>query len=53
MLVTSMKTKNIHNVHTSITMGNAQFPFKQSEHLGFTLDCHLTMNAQTSIIART
>ena len=35
-------------------MGNAQIPFKQSvKILGFTLDCHLTMNAHVSIIART
>ena len=35
-------------------MGNAQIPFKQSvKNLGFTLDCHLTMNAHVSNIART
>ena len=39
---------------TSITIGNAQIPFKQSvKNLGFTLDCHLTMNAHVSNIART
>ena len=39
---------------TSITIGNAQIPFKQSvKKLGFTLDCHLTMNAHVSNIART
>ena len=33
---------------------NAQIPFKQSvKNLGFTLDCHLTMNAHDSNIART
>ena len=38
----------------SITIGNAQIPFKQSvKNLGFTLDCHLTMNAHVSNIART
>ena len=38
----------------SITIGNAQIPFKQSlKTLGFTLDCHLTINAQVSNIART
>ena len=37
-----------------ITIGNAQIPFKQSvKNLGFTLDCHLTMNAHVSNIART
>ena len=43
-----------HNLPTSITIGNAQIPFKQSvKNLGFTLDCHLTMNAHVSNIART
>ena len=35
-------------------MGSAHFPFKQSvKNLGFTLDCHPTMNAHVSNIART
>ena len=35
-------------------MGNAHIPFKQSaKNLGFTLDCHLTMNAHVTNIART
>ena len=47
MLVTSKRTKHLHNIPTSITIGNAQIPFKQSvKNLGFTLDCHLTMNAR-------
>ena len=38
----------------SATIANAQIPFKQSvKNLGFTLDCHLTMNARVSNIART
>ena len=54
MLVTSKRTRHLHNLPTSITIGNAQIPFKQSvKSLGFTLDCHLTMNAHVSIIART
>ena len=54
MLVTSRRTKNLHNLPTSITIGNVQIPFKQSvKNLGFTLDCHLTMNAHVSNIART
>ena len=54
MLVTSKRSKHLHNLLTSITKGNAQMPFKQSvKNLGFTLDCHLTMNAHVSIIART
>ena len=54
MLVTSKRTRHLHNLHTSITIGNAQIPFKQSvRNLGFTLDCHLTMNAHVSNIART
>ena len=54
MLVTSKRSKHLHNVPTSITIGNAQIPFKQSvKNFGFTLDCHLTMNAHDSNIART
>ena len=54
MLVTSKRTKHLHNLPTSITIGNAQIPFKQSvKNLGFTLDCHLAMNAHVSDIART
>ena len=54
MLVTSKRTKYLHNLPTSITIGNAQVPFKQSvKNLGLTLDCHLTMNAHVTNIART
>ena len=54
MLVTSKRTKHFHNLPTSITIGNAQIPIKQSvKNLGFTLDCHLTMNAHVSNIVRT
>ena len=54
MLVTSKRSKHLHNLPTSITIGNAQIPFKQSvKNLGLTLDCHLTMNAHVSNIART
>ena len=54
MLVTSKRSKHLHSLATSITIGNAQIPFKQSvKDLGFTLDCHLTMNAHVSNIART
>ena len=53
MLVTSNRTKHLHNLPTSITIDNAQIPFKQSvKNLGFTLDCHLTMNSHVSNIAR-
>ena len=52
MLVTSKRTKHLHSLPTSITLGNAQIPFKKSvKSLGFTLDCHLTMNAHASNIA--
>ena len=52
MLVTSKRNKQLHNLPTSITIGNAQITFKQSlKNLGFTLDCHLTMNAHVSNIA--
>ena len=54
MLVTSKRTKHLHSLPISITIGNDQFPFKQSvKNLGLTLDCHLTMNAHVSKIART
>ena len=54
MLVTSKRTKHLHSLPTSITIGDAQIPFKQSlKNLDLTLDCHLTMNAHVSNIART
>ena len=54
MLVTSKRTNHLHNLPTSISIGNAQIPFKQSvKNLGFTSDCHLTMNAYVSNIAQT
>ena len=54
MLVTSNRTKHLHNLPSSITMGNAQIPVKQCvKNLGCTLDCHLTTNANFSNIART
>ena len=54
MHVTSKRSKHLHNLPTSITIGNAQIPLKQSvKNLGFTFDCHLTMNAHVSNIART
>ena len=54
MIVTSNRTKHFHSLSTSITIGYAQIPFKQSvKNLSFTLDCHLTMNAHVSNIART
>ena len=54
MLVTSRRTKHLHSLPTSITISNAQFPFKQSvKNLCFTLDCHPTMNVHVSNIAMT
>ena len=54
MLVTSKRTKHLHNLPTSITIGNAQFTLKQSvNNLCFTLHCHLTTNAHVSNISRT
>ena len=54
MLETSKRTRHLHNLPTSITISNAQIPFKHSvKNLGFTLDCHLTMNVHVSNIART
>ena len=43
---------NSHNLYN--TCQSAQIPFKKSvKNLRFTLDCHLTMNAHVSNIART
>ena len=54
MLVTSKRTKHLHTIPTLITIDNAQTSFKTSvKNLGLTLDCHLTMNAHVSNIART
>ena len=54
MLVTSTRTKHLHNLPTSITVVNAHISFKQSvNNLCLTFDCHLTMNAHVSNIART
>ena len=54
MLVTSKRTKHLHNLPTTITIENAQMTFKQSvKKLGFTLDYHLAMNAHVSNSART
>ena len=54
MLVTFERSKHLHNLPISITIGNTQLPFKQSvKNLCFTLDCHFTINAHVSNIART
>ena len=54
MLVASNRTKHLHSLPTSITIGNAQIPFKPSvKNLGLPLDSHLTKNAHISNIART
>ena len=54
ILVTSNRTKHLHNLPTTITIGNAQIPFNNSvKNLGLTLECHPTMNAHISNIART
>ena len=51
--VTSKRTKHIHSLSSSITIGNAQIPFKQSvKNFCFTLDCHLNTNAHVSNIVR-
>ena len=54
MLFTSNRTTLLHNLPTSITIGNAHIPFKQSvKKFGSTLDCHLAINAHVSNIAQT
>ena len=35
VLVTSKRTKHLHSLPSSITIGNAQIPFKQCEEFGF------------------
>ena len=53
MLVTRKRTKHLNNLPTSMTIENAQIPFKQSvKNFGFTLGCHLIMNAHVSNIAQ-
>ena len=47
MLVTSKRTEHLRNLPTSITICNAQIPFKLSvKKLDLTLDCPLIMNAR-------
>ena len=54
MLVTSKRNRHLNNIPISLTIGNAQIPFKQSvKNLDSTLDCHLTMNAHVSNFVRT
>ena len=54
MLVTSSRTKHLHSLPTSITIGNAQVPFNQSVmNFGFSSDCHLTIIAHVTNNART
>ena len=54
MLVTSKRTKHLHSLPTSLTIGNAKIRLKKSvKNLGFTLDCHLTMSVHVSNISRT
>ena len=54
MHVTTKRTKHLHNLPTSFTIGNVQIPFKQSvKNLCFTLDYRLTMIVHVSNIART
>ena len=53
-LVTSKRTKHLHDLPTSITIGNDHITFKQSvKKFGHAIDCHLTMNAHVSNIALT
>ena len=55
MLVNSKRSKHLHNLPTSIAIGNAKNCLQTvcEECVAFTLDCHLTMNAHVSNIART
>ena len=54
VMLVSSKSKHLHNLPTSITIGNAQVPFKQPVmNLGFTVDYHLSMNQHVSTITET
>ena len=54
MLVTSKRAMHLHDLLSSITIGYAQNPFKQSVmNLSSTLDCHLSRNVHVSNITRT
>ena len=46
LLFTSKRTKHLHTLPTSITIGDAQILYKKKymKNLRFTLVCHLTMN---------
>ena len=47
MLVTSKGTKHLLSLHTSLTIGNAEFHFKQSvNNIGLPLNSLLNMNEQ-------
>ena len=54
MFLTSKRTKHLHDLPTSTTIGNDKIAFVQFvKNLCFTLDCHLTMNAHVFNIAWT
>ena len=54
MLFDSIKNKHLHNLSTSITVGNAQIPFKLSvNNFSFIFYCRLTTNAHFTNIFRT
>ena len=50
MLVTSKRTKRQQNLSTSITIINIK-KFQHLKTLGFTLECHLTVNEHDAYIA--
>ena len=53
ILFTSNGTKHLHDLPTSITVGNNKITFKQSvKNLCLTLDCHLPTNVHVFNIAR-
>ena len=53
MPVISTKSKYLHYLPTSITVGNAQASLRQCvKNLAFSLDCHLTTNEHITTIAR-
>ena len=54
IFITSKSIKHLHNLPTSITISNAQIPFKHYvKNLRIPLDCYLIMNEHIYTIART
>ena len=54
MLITSRRTKHLHNLPTSATIKNVEFHFMQSaKNFSFPLHCHFAMNGHVATNAQT